>query len=265
MIQFSDLQKMKLKPYLPFICLFFFTLLHAHGADWVTDYYLDPKPDEFAKNVQELENQGIFEKENAQWPVVSFLSQVMAANPSQVGEWMAFSETLNEPSIGALRLAAWYSHTSTAKKYFHSKELTNYIQNEAPNILELEVNNPTVLDMLWGYFFATGEIEPLERISKALELSKYTDAVDSYKESQKTEEDKKNLYLGVTFQSAMWSIESNCKNHPLVLEHFRSIFQAPKTPKSQSLWIGVILSKVVPNEIGISIGNKKEIQSGDGQ
>lgn len=67
----------------------------------------------------------------------------------------------------------------------------------------------------------------------------------------------------MTFKSAMWSIESNCRNHPLVLEHFRTIFYDSETPKSQSLWIGVILSKVVSDEVSISIGNKKENKTGD--
>ena len=230
-------------------------------GDWVMNYYLNPNPEELIEQIEALREKGIFEKENAQWPLVSFLSQLMANNPEKIEEWMFFSETLDDSAIDAIRLAAWYSRTTEAKEYFEKKGLSNYSENKAPDILKLEVDNPTVLDMLWGYFFATGELEPLKRISIALELSKYTDAIDSYKDSEKTEEDKKNLYFGATFKSAMWSIESNCRNHPLVLKHFRTIFYDNETPKSQGLWIGVILSKVVPEEVSISFGNEKENQS----
>ena len=245
------------------IALFSIITSALHADDWMMNYYLNPTPGKFIEQIEVLNEKGIFEKENAQWPLVSFVSQLMANNPEKVKNWMIFGETLGESGLATMRLAAWYSRTAEAKDYFKENNLSNFTDNPAPDILTLKVDNPTVLDMLWGYFFATGNIEPLERISTALELSKYTDAIDSYKDSEKTKEDKKNLYLGATFKSAMWSIEANCRNHPLVLDQFRSIFHHAETPKSQSLWIGVILSKVVPDEVSISIGEKKENKTGD--
>jgi hypothetical protein len=234
------------------------SLIQLNAADWLMDYYKNPTPELFVQEVQKLADQGGFEKPSARWPAVAFLSQVMAANPSMIETWLAAFSSADESTLSTLRVAAWYSHTPEAHDYFLSQQLDTYLENEAPNILEMEVNNPTVLDMLWGYFFATGERAPIVRLMKALELSKYTDAVEGYKDSEKTETDKKELYLGVTFQAAMWSLEANCRNYPLVLEYCKELCFAPETTKGQTLWMGVILSKVDPENYSVQVGNTVE-------
>jgi hypothetical protein len=196
--------------------------------------------------------------ENAQPPVVAFLSQVMAANPKQIPQWLDEFKDLDEKQRTALWAAAWYSDTEEARAFFKEQQFEPYIENQAPKILDMEVNNPTTLDMLWGHFMATGKEESIRRIISAFGLSKHAGALERFKTSEKTEQDKKEAYLDVTFQAAQWSLESNCRQHPLVLKHCKAIFADPKLPKDQSLWLGTLLSKVKPENYSVEIGNEKQ-------
>jgi hypothetical protein len=178
----------------------------------------------------------------------------MAANPKRIQEWIDEASDLDEKQRDALLVAAWYSDTKEARDLFQKQNLDAYLKQKAPDILEIDVNNPSTLDMLWGYFMATGDSAPIRRIVSALSLSKYSGALDRFKTSEKTDKDKKDAYLDATFQAAQWSLESNCKTHPRVLEHCEEIFSDKATPKDQSLWLGVILSKVKPEKYSVEIG-----------
>jgi hypothetical protein len=222
--------------------------------DWMTFYYRAPSPDSFSKEVRAMADKGVLKRENAQAPIISFLSQVMAANPKRIQEWIDEASDLDEKQRDALLVAAWYSDTKEARDLFQKQNLDAYLKQKAPDILEIDVNNPSTLDMLWGYFMATGDSAPIRRIVSALSLSKYSGALDRFKTSEKTDKDKKDAYLDATFQAAQWSLESNCKTHPRVLEHCEEIFSDKATPKDQSLWLGVILSKVKPEKYSVEIG-----------
>ena len=233
--------------------------------DWMTFYYKAPSPDSFTKQVRAMADKGLLKDDNAQAPIIAFLSQVMSANPKRIPDWIDEASDLDEKQHNTLLAAAWYSDTEEARDLFKKQKRDAYLKQKAPDILKIEVNNPSTLDMLWGYFMATGDSAPIRRIVSALSLSKYSGALDRFKTSEKTEKDKKEAYLEVTFQAAQWSLESNCKTHPRVLEHCEKIFADKATPKSQSLWLGVILSKVKPENYSVEIGKKKGEQDAAGQ
>jgi len=237
-------------------------LAEETGENWMTFYYKAPSPDAFSKEVLAMADRGLLKDENAQAPIIAFLSQVMSANPKRIPEWIDEASDLDEKQYNALLAAAWYSDTAEARDLFKKQERDAYLNEKAPDILVIDVNNPSTLDMLWGYFMATGDSAPVRRIVSALSLSKYSGALDRFKTSEKTEKDKKEAYLDVTFQAAQWSLESNCKAHPRVLAHCEAIFADKVTPKDQSLWLGVILSKVKPEKYSVEIGKNKREQGG---
>jgi len=111
----------------------------------------------------------------------------------------------------------------------------------------MEVNNYATLDMLWSYFFATGEEKSIRRLISALELSKYSGAVEKFENSEKAEKDVKEAYFDAAFQAALWSLESNCRQHPLVLKYCETIFKEQELSKEERLWLGVLLSKLKPD------------------
>ena len=227
------------------------------SADWMTFYYKSPSPERFVDEVRALTDSGVFKDRNSQPSFIAFLSQVMVQNPKKVAGWLKEFEDLDEKQHTVVLAAAWYSNTEAAQTYFKEKKLKAWAEQDSPSILEMKVDNPATLDMLWGYFMATGEQSPIQRIVSAFQLSKYSGAAKRYRESKQTEQDQKEAWLDATFQAAQWSLETNCSQHPKVLEHCEAILRDKGTPKAESLWLALVLAKVKPEMYKIEIGDKE--------
>ena len=244
---------------IPFALSFVLTAFFCAGGfaqdaeDWMTFYYKNPTPERFVEEVCTIVEAGHLTKKGAQPPIVAFISQVMHANPEKISDWLGAFEGLEEEQRNVLCAAAWFSDTPQARDYFRRKELSDYLDNEAPAILKMPVNNSMTLDMLWGYFFATGSEAPIRRIIKGFKLSKYEGALERYKESQKTEKDQEEAYLDAVFDAARWSLTSNCEQHPRVLEHCETIFSQGGLTEPETFWLGAVLAKVRPDKYSIEV------------
>jgi hypothetical protein len=87
-----------------------------------------------------------------------------------------------------------------------------------------------------------------------LEYSKYSGALDGYKNSKKTELDRENAILDSTFQAARWSIGSNIQQYELVKKYCIYSFINDEYPDDVKLWLGIILSKQVPDRFKMEKG-----------
>ena len=208
---------------------------------WMTFYYKNPQPEGLPEEVRQLSRAGQI-KNSTQPPISAFLSQIMAQNPKRIAAWMASLDDLPVADKKALYLAIAYSHTAEGAKFFEEKGLKEY-QTQAPEILEMEVNNPETLDMLWGYFMATGKEAPIRRIVSAFNLSPYAGALERYITSKKTEADKKAASLDVALQAACWSLRSNCKEHPRVREICDALLAGNSLNPVEHKWLAVILKQ----------------------
>ena len=245
-----------MKPYM--IVIFLLCLLvHSVNAedenqDWITHYYKDPSPDRFVAEVRRLSRTGIMSRRGARGPLTAFLSRILNANPDHIKQWVDALMELPEEDKNILLDATWYSDTKEGRQYLKDKGSSEHFKMDAPDILELDLTTPGTLDMLWGYFMATGQKEPIFRIVKALELGKFQGALERFKSSElKTEKEKKEAISEAIFRAAMWSLESNCKLHPRVLEYCEQIFMTDTLPRAQKLWLAVILSKIKPEKYSI--------------
>ncbi|MBC2600515.1 hypothetical protein [Puniceicoccus vermicola] len=212
-------------------------------GNWMMDYYLDPTPEELPSHLIQLSEDGVLSDPKAQAPIVGFTSQVMANHPDRVGDWMAQLSDLPEDSAVAVQTALWFSNTEASREYFEENDLNEYLEAPAPDILGMAIDNPGTLDLLWGYFFATGEKAPIESLVSSLALAQYAGALNAYPESEKTETDREAAYFDATFQSALWSLESNAVAHPRVLQYCQEILAEGDLTEREQLWLKVVLSK----------------------
>lgn len=237
--------------FLLFICLLvscFSAIAQVDETDWMLNYYKNPQPDQVVEKVNSMARAGLFSKKDKISPFIGFLSQLMASNPKMLTGWLDTWSKLGKDDKEAIYLSAWHSRTQEAKAYFQLHNLNTYLDKSAPDILSIEVDNPDTLDTLWGRFFASGSEVPIRRIVSSFALSKYMGSLDRYKDSLKTQANKEDAFLDATFQSAVWSVESNCRQHPRVLEICEKIYNENSLQRREQLCLFTILQKINPDK-----------------
>jgi len=161
---------------------------------WLINYYKNPNPDDFVIEVKKLSKEGILGDPKHKQNVAVFLSQVLAANPSKTSEWLKKLHSLNKTDMEPVFYAVWLSDTQESKEYLKSIGAKEALKTKPTNFLEIEIDNPSTLDALWSYFFASGKAAPIRKIISALNYANYDGSIEAYKTSEKTEEDKRKLY-----------------------------------------------------------------------
>jgi hypothetical protein len=235
--------------------LFFFlavTLLltaqSAFAEDWLSHYYEKPTPERLVTEVRAMSKAGTLSNPKSAAPISVFLGKVMAANPARVDAWLSQLGDLKGGDRQTVLLAASWSGTREAQAHLDGQPDAEKYRAKQVDIRTLEPNNPTVLDMLWADFFATGEAMPIRRIVVALKYEKYSGALDRYAKSEKTEKDRDEAILEAVFKAAMWSLESNARQHRRVGETLEQIFFADGLTQPEQVWISVILAKAMPDK-----------------
>lgn len=218
----------------------------ASSPDWMTFYYTHPQPDRFVSEVRGMSKSAVLSKPSAEPPIVAFLSRVMAKNPERIPAWMAALADLPDKDKETLHKAIWYSDTDAGKAYLKKHGLAKYLEKPASDILKMEIDSPSVLDMLWGYFFATGDDAPIRRIVSALNYGKYAGALERYKTSKKTADDKKQAYYDVICRAAIWSLAANCRQHPRVKGICEKLSEGKDLNPTETRWLTFVLAKLDP-------------------
>jgi hypothetical protein len=232
------------------ILLLFFS--YSVKADWLMDYYIYPTPDLFVSEVNNLSKSGVLSDPKHKQAISVFLSRVLADNSDKTLKWMKELKHLNKADMEPVFYAVWLSDTKESKEYLKSIGATQALETKPTNFLQVPIDGPNTLDALWAYFFATGQKEPIRKIVSALNYENHSGALEAYKKSKQTEQDKQNAILDSIFKSARWSLESNIKQRPRVAEICGDIFKDKSLTNSEQLWLGVVLSKALPNKYKMS-------------
>lgn len=232
----------------PSIIILLLSFSSIAKADWVMDYYKNPTPDAFVLEVQNLSKLGVLSDKEYNQNISVFLSRILADNPDKTLVWMKALEGLNKADMEPVFYAVWLSNTRESKEYLKSIGATEALETKPTDFLQVPINSPNTLDALWAYFFATGQKEPIKKIISAFNYDNHSGALEAYKTSKQTEQDKQNAILDSTFMSARWSLESNIKQHSRVGDICGDIFKDKSLTNSEQLWLGVVLSKALPNK-----------------
>ena len=179
----------------------------SSSSDWVSSYYRDPQPDRFVSEIHRRSKAGKLSTRNAEPPLVAFLSRVIAANPEKLEGWMAALADLPENDKETLHKAIWFSNTAAGKAYFQQQGLLTYLAEPAPDVVQIKIASPAVLDMLWGCFLATGDEVPVRRIVSAFNYYPYAGALERYRTSQRTGDDARQAHYNVILRppSGPWA------------------------------------------------------------
>ncbi len=103
------------------------------------------------------------------------------------------------------------------------KNYFNFDANRKPPGLNDLDDAAGFLDIQWGRFCASGEEEPVRNVIAALDFNRFTSGRGKGRQSRKEREkgirERKNLS-----RVALWSLRSNCKIYPEILEIGEKIY-----------------------------------------
>jgi hypothetical protein len=153
---------------------------------FVESYYLQPRPDRITDLIRMLSSSEALV--HALGPVRGFFSEVFAANPQRLAEWVAIIN--NEPGDTRVALEGALSWSKTG------------------GVLQLQERVPQMNDVYWGAFFASGNPQYVKKILGLVPLAA----------------ERKDFELWQTGANAKWSLATKARQHALV----RSILEGEK-------------------------------------
>lgn len=226
-------------------------LAEEKEPDWLENYHSNPSPEKFVDEFLQFGEDGHLSFESDAWVFVGFASVLMKNSPEKIKSWLDALGVAEKRRFPRLMYAALYSGTEEGKAYVNALG----IDSELPDLFDLRAETAEELDIFWGAFFASGDIRPIRKIVSAFRFSEHSGAAENFKNSKQTEEDKEAAYLDAVFQSATWSLESNCNQHPLVLEHAETILRDKTLTTDEMTYLAIILSKVAPSRYSVEISD----------
>lgn len=181
-------------------------------SNWMTYYYLKPRPELTVKAVKFAAKEGLFERNGLGVIMIAMMNHIFAQNSKQLPAWIQDLSTLSIKHKAYVWQALWRVNTD------QSRELANQLREQFPGdqkppLLTSDSRIPTpfekmrlspaVLDMLWISFSITGDEKYVERIISALTGLR------------KEERDPDNI---LTAGAARWSLASNAHLHEKVMK-----------------------------------------------
>ena len=179
---------------------------------WTTYYYKIKHSDQDAENIKAMFQLGFFKNQTAIAPLIMFFAELFRQNETKLLSWEKTLHTIPKNDSSYILVALWQANTPNALKILNrwpdksAAPIIKKIKAHPPlNLKTIPIDSPTVLDMLWSTFMASGNPIYVERIITRLA---------SKKTKNKKEENLKNTII---IGAAKWSLTSNAFQHDLVL------------------------------------------------
>ncbi len=177
--------------------------------NWLNGYYLAPQPELTPRAIATISKEGLFGEDTTQEPIMFFLSCVFRSHPQKLKSFLSDLTALPLLDQQVLVYAVWLSDTQESFEHLIElaqvcdAEIQEVIKNLArespPKAINLPVDHPNILDILWSSFFATGEDKYVIRIISALSKVNSSDITDY-----------------AVLEAAKWSLRNNIQSHEKV-------------------------------------------------
>lgn len=139
------------------------------------------------------------------------------------------------------------SQLSDNEQRFYAAWLKQYIQYpgsgiKVPTNIKESIRISYQMDMLWSYFFASGEYAPIKQLVEVLEFGKFKGSLEKYKQTSSSA-DEENASKELVYKAARWSLETNIKQHKLVKDYCEFIYAQENLPPHAKQELKEILEK----------------------
>lgn len=154
---------------------------------WINDYRHAPNPDELPDMVRAMGNFGLFRELESAGVYIGFIGGVIGSNPHRADRLVARMFPMPPEDQVVLIRAIAYSGLPDWKGLLgrfvermpaRMVLIRKYLYGDGKTLAELEPDEAYVIDLLWGYYFATGAAEPIRRIVATLSWSTDKNSVD---------------------------------------------------------------------------------------
>lgn len=154
---------------------------------WINDYRLNPTPERLPDAFKAMREQGSFKEVEQAGIYVGFIAGVIGANPDKAEKLIADMFPMPPPdqvvvvkAIAYSGLAEWKELLGKFVERMPARKviIERYLYGKLPVLRDLPLDSPMGVDANWGYYFATGSSEPIQRLVRTLAWSREKNDVE---------------------------------------------------------------------------------------
>ena len=148
---------------------------------WINDYRHNPEPERLAEAYRAMRDLNLLKDVESAGIYVGFLAGVIGANSDKAEKLISDMFPMPPPDQVVVVKAIAYSGLPEWKELLgkfvermpaRRIVIEKYLYGKLPVLRDLPLDNPIAVDANWGYYFATGSSEPIQRLVRTLEWSK---------------------------------------------------------------------------------------------
>ncbi|MEX2580687.1 MAG: hypothetical protein WD342_16640 [Verrucomicrobiales bacterium] len=218
----------------------------AEEGDWLENYYRDPDPDQFVPRMKDWSEDGTLDNENARPALIAFISRLVRQNRDRLDEWYRDLSGLSPEHKQVLHTGMLFSRTTEADRIMSELFGERYEgqKRDTEKILEMPLDKQPTVDMLWGFFYATGSESAIRRIVLCFRFEDAPERPEGVNVPDGYVPHYKQL---PTF--AFNSLVANAERHPRVLEILEDLHRNDESlVKPEKEGVYDVLSEVDPEE-----------------
>ncbi len=154
---------------------------------WINDYRHEPTPERLPEAFTAMRQQGQFKEVEQAGIYVGFVAGVIGANPEIAEKLISDMFPMPPPDQVVVVKAIAYSGLPDWKELLgkfvermpaRKVIIERYLYGKLPVLRDLPLDSPIGVDANWGYYFATGSSEPIQRLVRTLAWSREKNNVE---------------------------------------------------------------------------------------
>lgn len=154
---------------------------------WINDYRLDPTPERLPDAFKAMREQGSFKEVEQAGIYIGFMAGVIGSNPDKAEKLISDMFPMPPPDqvvvvkmIAYSGLADWKELLGKFVERMPARKviIERYLYGKLPVLRDLPLDSPIGVDANWGYYFATGSSEPIQRLVRTLAWSREKNDVE---------------------------------------------------------------------------------------
>jgi hypothetical protein len=148
---------------------------------WINDYRQHPEPERLPEAVKAMLDLSLLKDVEQSGIYIGFIAGVIGANPDKAETLISDMFPMPPPdqivvvkAIAYSGLSEWKDLMGKFVERMPARKLVieRYLFGKMPVLRELPLDSAIAVDANWGYYFATGSSEPIQRLVRALAWSR---------------------------------------------------------------------------------------------